>query len=231
MIAVRATSFWIPLIFGVVFAGWMATKFRVVREPLIMGFVLNMAGHIGYATIQIGDDLVPLFTGGLQGFGWGMLFGQIIAAVQLTSPHALIASASALAIVCRALGGVVFTAVYVSLVTNKMSSLLPAYLTSAGTGSGVPIDLIPDYVGALAAGKLNLLPDNITSGMISVGLRAVQQANADSIRVTAIIAAVFGAVGVVICWFMGDVKKLMNYHVDAPVEVLHAKHARVHEAA
>ena len=207
----------------------MATKFRTVRQPLIIGFLLNMGGHIGYATIKPGDNITSLVTIAIEGFGWGMLFGQIIAAVQLSSPHSHIASASALAIVCRALGGVVFTAVYAAVVTNKMNSLIPSYLTKAARDAGVSPALIPEYVADLAAGNSTGLPSGISQEAIVDGLFALKRATADSIRVTAIMAAVFGAVGCVLCYFMGDLKSLMNYHVDAPVEELHAKGAKRHE--
>jgi hypothetical protein len=38
------------------------------------------------------------------------------------------------------------------------------------------------------------------------------------------IAAPFGALACIACFFLGDMKAVMNYHVDAPVEDLHAKH-------
>jgi hypothetical protein len=37
------------------------------------------------------------------------------------------------------------------------------------------------------------------------------------------IAAPFGALACIACFFLGDMKAVMNYHVDAQMEDLHAK--------
>lgn len=65
----------------------------------------------------------------------------------------------------------------------------------------------------------------VQPAIIGAGVSALLQAFADSIRVVYIIAAPFGALAVIACFFMGDLSKVMNYRVDAPVEDLHAKHS------
>ena len=64
----------------------------------------------------------------------------------------------------------------------------------------------------------------VTPAAIAQGARALQQAYADAIRIIFIIAVPFGVVACITCCFLGDLKETMNYHVDAPVEELHAKH-------
>lgn len=51
-----------------------------------------------------------------------------------------------------------------------------------------------------------------------------QQAHADSTRPSFIIASAFGALACIVCLFIGDLTKVMNYRVDAPIEKLHANH-------
>jgi hypothetical protein len=51
-----------------------------------------------------------------------------------------------------------------------------------------------------------------------------EQVYADGVRVVYIIAAPFGVLAWIACFFLGDLKETTNYHVDAPVEDLHAKH-------
>ena len=59
--------------------------------------------------------------------------------------------------------------------------------------------------------------------IIGAGVIALKQAFADSIRVVYIIAAPFGLVACIACLFLGDMKKTMNYRVDAPLEEMKAK--------
>lgn len=63
----------------------------------------------------------------------------------------------------------------------------------------------------------------VTPAIIAAGVAALKQAYANSIRIVFIIAAPFGAVAVFACFFLGDVKQFMDYHVDAPMVDLQAK--------
>ena len=64
----------------------------------------------------------------------------------------------------------------------------------------------------------------MTPAIIGAGVAALKQAYADGIRPIFIISAAFSALACVLCFYIGDVKRTMTYHVDAPVEELHAKH-------
>ena len=84
---------------------------------------------------------------------------------------------------------------------------------------------LPVFIGGISTYNQTLLgniPD-LTPAAISQGFSALQQAWADSLRVVPMIAAPFGVVACIGCLFLGDLKKVMTYRVDAPVEDLHAK--------
>ncbi len=155
----------------------------------------------------------------------GAILGQVTAGVQLVSPHRHLATATALALAVRAAMTTASVPIYTAVVTSMLADRIPSYVTNAAIAGGLPTGSIPEFVQAIAAGNTTLLSSTpgITQAIIGAGTAAVKQANVDSIRYTYIISIPFNVVGGVLCWWIGDLKKLMNWHVDAPVEKLHAK--------
>ena len=177
------------------------------------------------ATLEPGDNANQLVFAAVAGIGFGSPLILIIAGVQLSTPHQLIATATAVTNSARAVGGTIFTAAYTSALTNALASKLPTYIAEAAAKAGLPRSSIPAFVGALASGNeaaLSAIP-GVNSSVIQQGFSALEQAYADSLRLIYIIAAPFGIVACILCFSLGDLKKTMTYRVDAPVEDLHAK--------
>jgi hypothetical protein len=93
--------------------------------------------------------------------------------------------------------------------------------------AGLPPSSIEAFVGALASNDAAALGKiaGVTPAIIGAGVVALKQAFADSVRVVYMIAAPFGALACIACFFLGDMRKKMDYRVDAPIEELHAKAA------
>lgn len=192
---------------------------------MFAGFLLLTAGEVGLATIQPSDNTSQLIFSGLAGLGFACPLMLIISGVQLSTPHHLIATATAVTSSSRAVSATIFTAIYATAVSTGLKHKIPTYVASAGTSAGVPQSSIKAFVTALASGdnaSLLTIP-GVDSYAISVGLKALQHAYADSLRVVFIIAAPFGALACILCLFLGDLRATMNYRVDAPVEKLHSK--------
>ena len=186
-----------------------------------------MAGIIGLATIQPSQSTNAIVFSGLAGIGFGGPLVLIVAGVHLSTPHHLIATATAVTTSARACSATIFTAIFAASVSNRAASLVPSYVAGAAAQAGLPPSSIPDFIGMLASHNttgLAAVPD-VTPAIIGAGVAALKQAMADSIRVVYIIAAPFGALACIMCLFMGDLSKTMNYRVEAPVEDLHAKGA------
>jgi hypothetical protein len=226
MTAVRLLPYWGFFLLTCPVWGLLSTKFRTIREPLFLGFILFTAGNIGMATIQPGDNANQLAFAALAGAGFGAPLILIIAGVQLCTPHHLIATATAIANSARAVGGVIFTAAYGAALNNGLTAKIPTYIAAAAAKSGLPSASIPAFVGGIASHNQTLLADipGVTPSVVEQGFSALQQAYADSLRVIYIMAVPFGVVACVMVLFLGDVKTTMTYRVDAPVEDLHAKH-------
>ena len=177
------------------------------------------------ATLEPGDNANQLAFAAVAGVGFGSPLILIITGVQLSTPYELIATATAVTNSARAIGGTIFTAAYTAALTNSLASKLPTYIAEVAARAGLPSSSIPLFVGAIASRNevaLTTIP-GITPSIIQQGFSAVRQAYADSLRLVYIIAAPFGIVGCVLCFFLGDVKSTMTYRVDAPVENLRAR--------
>ena len=165
---------------------------------------------------------------GLSGIGFGAPLILIVAGVQLSTPHHLIATATAATTSARAVSATVFTAIYSAALNSRLSSYIPDYVARAALQAGLPKTSVGPFIGALTGGNqtaLQGLPGS-SPAVIAAGSAALKQAYADGLRVVFIIAAPFGILACVVCYFIGDLRKTMNYHVDAPVEKLVAKHRR-----
>ncbi len=191
-------------------------------------------GLIGLATIQPGQSLRAIAFSCLVGIGFGAPLILVVTGVQLSTPHKLIATATACTTSSRAVAGAVFLAIYASAFNTRLRNYLPKYIAKAALAAGMPKASLPTFIEALSksdAAALAKIP-GVTPKVIAQGAQALQQAFADSLRIVFIIAVPFGVLACIACWFLGDLKETMNYRVDAPVEELQAKrdqHATMHE--
>jgi hypothetical protein len=204
---------------------------RTIRIPLFAGFALFTVGIIGFSMIQPTQSTNALCFAGLAGLGFGAPLILIITGVQLSTPHHLIATATAVTTSSRAVAATVFTAIYVAAFTTRIDTKLPSYVAKAAIGAGLSPPNVPAFIKALTAkdnAALIAVP-GVNPTIIGAAVVALKHAFADSVRVAYIIAVPFGVVACIACCFLGDMRKTMNYRVDAPLEDLSAKHGHHHD--
>lgn len=212
----------------VVWAFW-STRFRTIRVPLFFGFLILAGGSAGLATLQPSDSLNSIVFAVVSGIGFAAPLILIVAGVQLSTPHHLIATATAVTASTRAVAASVFTAIYAASLTNGMNKKLPEYVAMAALQAGLPPSELDPFVGAFLSNNTVVLTklSNLSPPVLGAAAVAAKQAFADSVRVIYVIPAPFAILACIICFFFGDLTKTMNYSVDAPVEELHAKHQEV----
>jgi hypothetical protein len=227
LLVAREQPYWIAAGLTTVLYGYASSKLRTIRAPLLVGFALLTGGIIGFSTIEPGQSTNAIVFAGLAGLGFGSPLVLIVAGVHLSTPHHLIATATAVTTSARAVAATVFTAIYSTSFSNRAAKLVPQYIAGAALSAGLPPKSVPAFVGALAGNDQKALAQvpNVNPTVIAAGVAALKQALADSNRVVYIIAAPFGALACIACFFLGDLSKTMNYRVEAPVEDLHAKGA------
>lgn len=225
-LAARATPCWAAALLSTLLWGYWSAKWRTLRAPLFCGFLVWTVGLSGLATIQPGDNFRQLAFMAVAGIGFGAPLVLIISGVQLATPHSFIGTVTAVTMTFRAIAATAFTAIYAAVLSNRLGSKIPADIPPAVVKAGLPPTSIPAFIEALTGANqtaLAMVP-GVNKAIIAAGSLALKQAWADSLRVIFIIAAACGAVACVACLFLADVTKQMDYHVDAPIEKLHAGH-------
>ena len=195
-----------------------------------MGFFIWTCGLIGFACLQPGDSSVSLGVYALIGVGFAAPLILVVAGVQLSAPHHLMATATAAVVSSRTVGGSIFTAINSAAVGNRLAKYIPAYIAKAVLPAGLPPTSLGPFIGALSSQDMAALAyiPGVTPAVIGAGVGALQQAFADAIRVVYYIAVPFGVVSVILCYFLGDFSAKMNYIVEAPLEDLH-HHGHTHD--
>ena len=225
LLAVREIPYWMGAAISSVIFGYVSTKFRTIREAMAAGFAIWTVSFIGLATVQPGQSTKAIIFAAVSGIGFGVPLILVGAGVHLTTPPVRLAPAPAVSLSSRAVGATVFTAVFSAIFDRRLAQRLPSYVGEAAAAAGLPATSLHAFVGALSTGETAAIAaiPGATPAIIAAGLAAMKQAFADSLRPTFIIPAAIGAAAFIAALFLGDVRKTMNYCVDAPVEELHAK--------
>ncbi|KAI5363648.1 putative major facilitator transporter Str1/Tri12, MFS transporter superfamily [Septoria linicola] len=211
--------------------GWASSHFKDIKYCMLVGFALKTAGIVGLATVQPGQAGVAIGCLTLSGVGLAGPLVLVLAGLQLSVPHHLIATGTALVVSSRTLAGSIFVAAYSTALSQRLSTYIPSYIVQAVIPAGLPPQSIGPFIGAFASGARDALAQipGVTPAVIGAAAAgAYQQAFADGVRVVFIIATPFGLVGCILCLLLPSFKDRMDYLVEAPLEDLH-KH-RKHES-
>lgn len=223
--AARQLPYWIASAISTVIYGYCSTKFKTIRSPMFVGFFIFTCGFIGLSTIQPSNNFSAMAFVALAGLGFGSPLILVIAGVQLSTPHDLIATATAATTCSRAIAAAVFTAIFSAALSARLEKFIPEYVSKAALQAGLPKSSLGAFIQALSSDDSSALKDisGVNMQIIASGVSALKQAYADGLRVVFIIAVPFGVLACIASLFLGDLRKAMNYGVDAPMENLHAK--------
>ncbi|KAL8279780.1 hypothetical protein RQP46_007875 [Phenoliferia psychrophenolica] len=225
-----------PVIFGVrfgVFAmtnligypivGWYTTKYRRVKEPLVVGFVVFTAIMAAQSQATQSDSWNKAFIAfsALAGFVFTAPELLVFVIAQLDVPPHLVGTASTLLGSIRALGGVIGTSVSTSIFSVKFTSAIPVYLPPALVAAGLPEASIPAFIKAVIAGSpagFAKIP-GISPTIIASGVTAYKAAFAHSFSFVWYFVLPFVILALCASIALAPVKHQMTAMIDRPVEV------------
>ncbi|OAL54691.1 putative siderophore iron transporter [Pyrenochaeta sp. DS3sAY3a] len=224
-IVARSMPYWVATTLCTPIWAYLSSRYRNIKWPMFGGFVIWTAGAVGFATMQPDLGISAMACAGLSGIGFAAPLVMIVAGVQLSVPHDLIATATSVATSSRALANAITTSIYVAIFRARLSSMIPARIPPAVVAAGLPVSSVPGFIQALTANNPSALTAvaGVTPSIIAIGAASYKQALADSIRIVFIITAVIGALGTACVMLIDNMKERMNYQTDAPVEELRAK--------
>lgn len=139
------------------------------------------------------------------------------AAIQYTSPHAFLSTATGLAFSARAIGGAFGSAVLDAIVQGHLASSFDAAIEEAAVGAGLPEGSVPDLLAALAAGVREGV-EGATEEVWSAATAASHDEYAHAYRLAWSSIIPFVVIAIVAIWLMKGVKELMTEKVEATVE-------------
>ncbi|KAJ9606740.1 hypothetical protein H2200_008749 [Cladophialophora chaetospira] len=223
-VTARLVPYYTCAMIGAIMYGYISTRLRTIRWPMMVGFIMFSAGVGALISVRPGDSVKALIFEGLAGFGLGAPLALVVAGVQLAVPYQVLATATALIASARAIGIAVFTAIFTVAFNRSMTSSIAKWIPRAAVLAGVPGPSIPDFVKAIANHDPNVASiPGVTAAMVQAGILADKNALADALQVVFAIAMPFGVISAVMAYWLGSYKETMNYVVEAPVEELHAK--------
>lgn len=172
---------------------------------------------IFYACIKPSFDKAQIAVNVLMGIGQAGPLTLLPAAIQYTSPHAFLSTATGLAFSARAIGGAMGSAVLDAIVHGHITSSFDAAVGEAAVGAGLAEDSVPDLLAALAAG-LHEGVEGATDEVWSAAIAASREEYAHAYRLAWSSIIPFVVMAIVAIWFMKGVRELMTEKVEATVE-------------
>lgn len=166
----------------------------------------------------------------LTGFGQAGPLTLITPIIQYSSPHALLATASGLAAVARAVGGAFGSAVLDAIANGHLGSTLDPAVGSAATKAGLPASSVPALMAAFAAGTgFDSIP-GMNSTILEAASDASHWAYAHAYRLAWSSVIPFVALAIIGILCLKDVKEMMTEHIEASVEPDAPQQEANHEA-
>lgn len=112
----------------------------------------------------------------------------------------------------RAIGGAVAQTVYVSILTNKVATYLPEYVTPAAISAGLPEASLPQLFAGITAGNFTAVP-GITPEIVAAAGLATQKAYLESFRIVFYATIPFGVLLIVFSCLSPNFEKYLSMNV------------------
>jgi hypothetical protein len=136
------------------------------------------------------------------------------------TPDALIATAAALSLSIRVIGGSIGYSIYFNVFSNKLTTNLPSSVASYAIKAGLPASSATKFVGTFLTAPANISRvAGATESVVAAAALGVRWAYADSLKWVWYVSIVFGGLAVLACAFLGSTKRYMTNRI--AVEIAH----------
>ncbi|KAL2432918.1 hypothetical protein ABEF95_015775 [Exophiala dermatitidis] len=216
-ISIRQLSYNLVTLFASIPLTLYATKYKDLKSPLIVTFIIFLAVCICYAVITPNMNKAQIGFNVLSGLGQSGPLTLIVALVQFTAPHAFLSTATGLGFSARAIGGAFGSAVLDAIINGKLKSY-PTKVGSAAVEAGLPKSSVPALLEALSTGTGFTDVPGINPTILESALDASHWAYAHAYRVAWASIIPFVVLALVAIFFLQGVKELMTEKVEATVE-------------
>lgn len=156
--------------------------------------------------------------GTIAGFGVGGVLVPAATIAITVTPDTTIATCVALSLAVRTIGGSIGYAIYYNVFIRRLTPRLPEYIAQYAIKAGLPISSAEAFVGALLAAPEQLAEvPGVTPEIIQAGAMGSRWAYAAALQHVWLVSITFGAVAIVACIFLGNLKPYMTNRIAATV--------------
>jgi len=226
-ISIRQLSYNLVTLFVSIPITLYATKYKDLKSPLIVTFVIFLVVTICYAVITPSMNHAQIGFNVLSGIGQSGPLTLIVALVQFTAPHAFLSTATGLGFSARAIGGAFGSAVLDAIINGKLKSY-STVVGNAAVEAGLPKSSLPALLAALASGTGLAQVPGLNGTIEAKTLDASHKIYAHAYRLAWASIIPFVVIALVCIFFLKGVKDLMTEKVEATVE--HVKTEEPHKA-
>lgn len=229
LIGVRQLAYSIPTLLGSVLIIWYSTRYKDVKWPLIICFILFLIVACAFAGVQRSWGDVQLGLSVIAGLGQAGPLILLVSVTQFAAPHAYLSTATGAVLAARAIGGAFGSAILYTIAFGHVHSNYSAKVAAAAVSNGLAPESVPVLLSVMAEGHgpptegalVGVLAQALPSATMSVigAARTAGQevyAKGFALAWASIIPVAF--IAVVCCALLRDVSKLMTDEVEAPLE-------------
>jgi len=181
---------------GQVTGGILCSKIKKSRYILIGGTLSLLAFSVAMVSIQPGQQAKGVGLMFMACYMVGIVETCSLALAPLALPSEDIGAALGALGSIRSAGASVATAIYVTILDNKLTQFVPEYVTPAALNAGLPKTSLTQLFTALTAGNLTTVPGITPQIEAAVGA-ADAMAGADAFRYVWYAVAAFACVAVI----------------------------------
>lgn len=139
--------------------------------------------------------------------------------IDITSPDDYIATAVALSLAVRLIGGSIGYAIYYNVFVNKLTAQLPEKVALFAVNAGLPLTSVTQFVGTflttpLQAGSIA----GVTPEILAAAAKGSQWAYAESLKMVWLVSIPFGICAIISCCFIGKTGSFMTNRVAAHIQ-------------
>ncbi|KAF2117940.1 major facilitator superfamily domain-containing protein [Lophiotrema nucula] len=233
-ISIRQLAYFGPTVFTSLVVMWYSTRYKDVRTPLVVCFVLFLAVSCAYIGTKPHWGAIQYGLNVLAGIGQAGPLTLLLVVTQFTAPHAYLSTATGLAFSFRAIGGAFGSAVLYSIINGHVSSHYNSAVAKASVASGLSPDAVTPLLSVMREGNgpptkaallavLSQVIPGINSTIITSAVDAGHEVYARGYQLAWASIVPFVVVAIVCCALLTDVKKLMTEKVEATMEKLPEK--------
>lgn len=150
----------------------------------------------------------------IAGFGIGGVIVPSATIAMTACPDSLIATATALTLTIRFVGGSIGYSIYYNVFTQKLSTKLPEQVLKFALEAGLPESSASNFTTTFLTTPGNVSAiSGVTPAIVAAAVQGSRWANSDALAYVWYVSIPFGVLSIIGCFLMGDVSMFMTNRI------------------